>query len=292
MKVCTVEEMRALDKAAIEKFHIDEEILMENAGLSACTVILNEFGVTNKMFLVVCGSGNNGGDGFVVARKLLSSGAEVHVFLLGEQSKFKGAAKKTLEIISKLPVKMESIRSISTLQSAISRCDAVVDAIFGTGLQRDIKGIHREVIDLINKSSKMVFSLDIPSGINGDNGNPMGVSVMADYTISFGGPKLGNILYPGFDRCGKLYVTHICFPPTLYNKNSLKTEINTPSRLPVRASNGHKGVFGDALFIAGAQSYFGAPYFSALGFLKAGGGYSRLALPASMSPHIAAKDRR
>jgi hydroxyethylthiazole kinase-like uncharacterized protein yjeF len=289
MKVCTVDEMRKLDREAIDTFLIKEELLMENAGLSAYTVILNEFGTKDKRFVVVCGSGNNGGDGLVLARKLLSAGASVHIFLLGDRSKFKGAAKRNLEIALTLPLDVEDVRSLGSLQSTISRCDAIVDAIFGTGLEREVKGIYKEIINLINKSKKTVFSLDIPSGINGDTGKPMGVSVMADYTVSFGAPKLGNILYPGFDRCGKLYISHICFPPSLYEKDTLKTEINLPSRLPVRASNGHKGDFGDVLFIAGAKNYYGAPYFSALSFLKAGGGYSRLAIPAGMCPYIAAK---
>jgi hydroxyethylthiazole kinase-like uncharacterized protein yjeF len=289
MKVCTVDEMRNLDREAAEKFLIPEELLMENAGLSAYTVIRSEFGIEAKRFVVVCGSGNNGGDGLVLGRKLLSAGAKVHIFLLGDRRKFKGAAKTNMEIADKLPLDIEEVRSLGSLASTISRCDAIVDAIFGTGLGREVKGIHKEVISLINKSNKTVFSLDIPSGTNGDTGKPMGISVTADYTISFGGPKPGNILYPGFDRCGRLFVSHIGFPPSLYEKDTLKTEISLPSRLPVRASNGHKGDFGDVLFIAGAKTYYGAPYFSALSFLKAGGGYSRLAIPAAMCPHIAAK---
>lgn len=115
----------------------------------------------------------------------------------------------------------------------------------------------------------------------------MGISVCADYTITFGLPKIGNMLYPGYDRGGKLYVTHISFPPRMHASKDLKVAVNTNIPLPPRAVDGHKGTFGQALFIAGASSYYGAPYFAASSFLKAGGGYSRLAAPASIISSIA-----
>jgi len=164
-----------------------------------------------------------------------------------------------------------------------------VDALFGTGLTRVVDGTYREVIHLINQSKKPVFSIDIPSGISGNSGQIMGEAVKSDYTVTFGLPKRGNMLYPGFEHCGKLYVTHISFPPSLYNNDSLKVEMNQPVEPPGRDKKRHKGTFGDVLFIAGASSYLGAPYFSALSFLKAGGGYSRLASPSSITPFVANK---
>ena len=169
------------------------------------------------------------------------------------------------------------------------QCDAIVDALFGTGLTRVVDGTYREVIHLINQSKKPVFSIDIPSGISGNSGQIMGEAVKSDYTVTFGLPKRGNMLYPGFEHCGKLYVTHISFPPSLYNNDSLKVEMNQPVEPPGRDKKRHKGTFGDVLFIAGASSYLGAPYFSALSFLKAGGGYSRLASPSSITPFVANK---
>ena len=287
MKVSTVEEMRNLDKCSIEECGFPQEILMENAGEAAYFVILKDFGIKNKRFVIFCGIGNNGGDGLVVARKIYSNGGDVKIYLLGDEKKFTGAARMNFEIASKIPLNIEHVESIEAVKLDILHSDAIVDAIFGTGLTRNVEGIYKDVIQLINESGKKVFSIDIPSGINGNTGKIMGVAVKSDYTTTYGLPKLGTILYPGYDRCGKLYVSHISFPPSIYD--SIKVETNDPIKLPERVKDAHKGDFGEALFIAGASSYFGAPYFSALSFLKAGGGYSRLAAPLSVTPFIANK---
>jgi len=289
MKVSKVSEMRTLDRTAIEEYGIPEELLMENAGQAVYFVLSQEFGVKDKRFLVVCATGNNGGDGLVVARKIHSDGGEVKVLILGDPGKFKGAPRTNFRIVSRLPIAVEQIESIDAAKADAAHCDAIVDAIFGTGLTRDIGGLYRDIVELINQSGKTVFSVDIPSGVHGDTGEVMGVAVRADYTIAFGLPKVGNLLFPGYDLGGRLYVSHISFPPSMYDADSLKIAVNHAPRLPPRARDGHKGTFGKALFIAGASSYLGAPYFAALSFLKAGGGYSRLAAPKSITPFIGTK---
>jgi hydroxyethylthiazole kinase-like uncharacterized protein yjeF len=250
MKVAKVDEMKDLDRRATDEFGISQDLLMENAGQAVYFVMLQEFGIKNNKFVVLCGGGNNGGDGLVVARKIYSNGGEVKVFLLDDETKFRGAAKRNFEIISRMPIEMSKVSSI----------DSVIAEL-----------------------------LDIPSGINGDTGEVMGVAVEADYTVTFGLPKPGNMLYPGYEHCGKLYVSHISFPPGLYNSDSIKVAINNPVELPERARDTHKGSYGKALFIAGSSNYLGAPYFSALSFLKAGGGLSYLATPKSISPFLASK---
>ena len=289
MKVSTVAQMRNLDRSAIEEFGISDELLMENAGQAVYFAIVKEFGIKNRKFVIFCGGGNNGGDGLVVARKIHSTGGEAKVFLLDDAAKFKGAAKRNFAIASKMPIEISRASSIESIKSAVFHSDAVVDAIFGTGLTREVSGIYKDIIQLISESKKPVFSVDIPSGINGDTGEVMGIAVKADYTTTFGLPKIGNMLYPGYEHCGKLYASHISFPPSLYNADSIKVEVNNPVELPQRNRNAHKGDFGEVLFIAGASSYLGAPYFSALSFLKAGGGYSRLAAPKSISSFLANK---
>ena len=289
MKVSSVDEMRAMDKAAMDTYGIAESLLMENAGLAAYSVLHNEFGVTGKTFLVFCGIGNNGGDGFVVARKIHSNGGLAKVFILGNPGKYTGSAKMNLDITATMPIEIRTIDSAASVSSDIAHCDGIVDAIFGTGLAREVGGLYAEIIEAINASTKTVLSLDIPSGIHGDTGSIMGTAIQADYTVSFGLPKRGNLLMPGCDLGGKLYVTHISFPPALYTAEDLKVEINITPVLPGRYSDGHKGDFGETLFIAGAAGYYGAPYFAALSFLKAGGGYSRLASPEGITPFIANK---
>jgi len=289
MKISNVAEMRALDRTAIEKYGIKEELLMENAGDAVYFVILKEFGIKGKRFLVFCGLGNNGGDGFVIARKLHSNGGFVKVFILGDSQRYRGAAKLNMDILKSLTVEIQEVRDEPSVHTDITHCDVIVDAILGTGLEREVKGLYRDIIDGINKSGKTVFSADIPSGVSGDTGEVMGISVKADYTVTFGLPKLGNLMYPGYDFCGELFVTHISFPPELYDSKHLKLSVSPRISLPPRDSDGHKGSMGQVLFISGASGYQGAPYFAAMSFLKAGGGYSRLAAPESITPFIAGK---
>ena len=289
MKVAKVNEMKDLDRRATEEFGISEDLLMENAGQAVYFVMLQEFGIKNNRFVVLCGSGNNGGDGLVVARKIHSNGGEARVFLLDDETKFRGAARTNFEIISRMPVEISRVDSIDSIISEVLDADAIVDAILGTGLVRKVGGLYKNVIRLINESQRAVFSVDIPSGIDGDTGEVMGVAVKADYTVTFGLPKLGNMLYPGYEHCGKLYVSHISFPPALHDSQAIKVAINNPVELPERARDTHKGSYGKALFVAGSSNYLGAPYFSALSFLKAGGGLSYLATPKSISPFLASK---
>ncbi len=287
MKISSVAEMQAFDQAAINDYGIAEGLLMENAGHAVYEAIRSESGIDGKTFAVLCGTGNNGGDGLVVARKLLSMGGRPTVLLAGDGSRFRGAAAQNFEILSRLPIPVVQCRSATVLREQLAQCDLVVDALLGTGLTRHVDGLYSELVSAVNACGKPVCSIDIPSGISGNTGLVMGAAVRADFTVTFGLPKRGNLLYPGFEHCGKLFVSHISFPPALYE--SCRVEVNQPLELPRRAVDGHKGSFGDVLFVAGAAAYYGAPGLCALAFLKAGGGYSRLASPASIIPIVAAR---
>jgi len=291
MKVSNVAQMRDLDRTAIEKYGIADELLMENAGLAVFEVIRERIGIRKKRFIVFSGAGNNGGDGFVVARKIHAAGGAVKVVLLGNPEKYRGPAKLNWEIVNRLPIEIQPLESADAVVAALRHCDAVVDAIFGTGLSREVGGKYAEVIQVINSTDLPVISVDIPSGVHGDTGGIMGVAVNADATVTFGLPKYGNLLYPGFDNGGQLFVTHISFPPALYASDGFKVMINPAIPLPLRNAAGHKGSFGDALFVAGGSKYYGAPYFAARSFLKTGGGYSRLACPLGIVPAIAAEGK-
>lgn len=289
MKLARVQEMRDMDRRAGSEFGLSEDLLMENAGQAVYVVALQELGIRGKQFAVVCGGGNNGGDGLVVARKIHSSGGDAKVLLLEDEGRFTGAARKNFEILSRMPVEISRVESADSAARAILTSDGVVDAMFGTGLVREVDGVFRDIIQLINTGPGIVFSVDIPSGVNGDTGEVMGLAVQADHTVTFGLPKIGNMLYPGYAHCGELYVSHISFPPELYDSDDIKLALNTPVELPERAGDTHKGTCGKALFIAGSTGYLGAPYFSAMSFLKAGGGLSYLAAPKSISSFLANK---
>jgi len=291
MKVACVSEMRKLDKRAVEKYGIDEILLMENAGNAVFYAIEKEIGIKGKKILVLSGSGNNGGDGMVVARKFFSNGIEVKFFLLTEENKLKGITKKNFEILKKTGISIKQSPSQSDIKKALTETDVVVDAMLGTGLSGEVKGIYKKAIEFVNKSGKKVVSVDIPSGINGDTGEVMGTAVKSDITVTFGLPKTGNLNYPGYEHWEKLFVSHISFPPELYNDKAIKTAINYPLPLEKRGKDTHKGSFGKCLFISGSKNYLGAPYFSAMSFLKAGGGLSYLATPESISSFIGKKGR-
>lgn len=287
MKVSTVEQMRELDRRAIQDFGIPETVLMENAGLACYRVIQEETEVSGRAFVVFCGVGNNGGDGLVVARKLHSNKGRVTAVVMGDPESYSGASRDNCERAERAGVKLVLRPSHEEMQALVGEADVLVDALLGTGLTRDVGGAYKDAVEILNASGLPVFSADIPSGVDGDTGQIRGVAVQARHTVTFGLPKLGNLLYPGASRGGRLWVTHISFPPKLYEDKGIRVEVSRPRPLKDRPEDGHKGSFGDVLFVAGAAGYFGAPSFSSLSFLKAGGGYSRLAAPKSVVPHVA-----
>ncbi len=289
MKVSSVAQMRMMDRTAIDEDGIPEILLMENAGLAATQVIVDHYVVTGRRWLVLCGVGNNGGDGLVVARQLHSRGAQVQVVILGDAARYGEAAAANLAMVQALKLPLLQPEAVDSIFGALSSCDGVVDGLLGTGITRPVQGLYAAVIEAVNGSGKPVVSLDIASGVNGDTGQVMGVAIQAAHTITFGLPKAGNLLYPGFALCGELWVTHIGFSPRLTTDDGLQLAVNDPVKVPQRDVEGHKGTFGDTLFVAGAGAYYGAPYFGAMACLKAGGGYVRLATPASVASVVAAR---
>jgi len=287
MRVTSVSEMRDLDRTAIERYGITQDLLMENAGAAVAQTVMSRYGSQGIKVLVFLGIGNNGGDGFVAARKLHSNGASVTAIVIGDPSRYSGAARSNLERAMLLPFEIYPAETMESITPLIRDADIVVDALFGTGITRAVGGFYRDVIEAVNENARAIVSVDIPSGINGDTGEVMGTAVRADVTVTFGLPKRGSLLYPGYGYCGDLVVTHLSFPPEEYDNPDIAVQINTPVRIPPRRTDGHKGTFGNVLCIAGAAGYYGAPYFSAASFLKTGGGYARLATPRSVAPFIA-----
>jgi NAD(P)H-hydrate epimerase len=289
MKVSSVEAMRGMDRLAIQNYGIPELLLMEHAGMAAVQVLTRHYPVAGKRWVILCGAGNNGGDGLVVARLLHSRGADVVTVLLGDPARYGEAAAANLAIVRQMGLALHTGLDAAQVGGLIGPCDGIVDGLLGTGIARPVEGLYAEVIDLVNACGKPVVSLDIPSGVQGDTGRVLGKAVRADHTVTFGLPKAGNLLYPGFEYSGNLWVSHIGFPPGLTTVDTLPLATNDPVDLPPRSATGHKGSFGDTLFVAGAGSYYGAPYFAATAFVKAGGGYGRLATPPGVAAVVAGR---
>jgi NAD(P)H-hydrate epimerase len=292
MKMSSVAAMRAMDRQAIEQWGIPELLLMEHAGMAATQVLVRHYPVQGARWVVLCGVGNNGGDGLVVARLLYSRGAEVAIWLLGDATRFGEAAAANLAIVRQMGLPIETLQptnSTAALTARLASCDGIVDGLLGTGITRPLEGLLAQVVEAVNGSGTPTVSLDIPSGVQGDTGCILGTAICASHTITFGLPKIGNLLYPGYAQGGTLWVSHIGFPPALYADQALPLATNEPVLLPPRAVAGHKGTFGDTLFVAGAGAYYGAPYFAATAFMKAGGGYGRLATPPGVAAVVAGR---
>ena len=290
MKIGTARDVRRLDEAVIAEYGVGQAVLMENAAIAARDVVARRWGIADRDILVVCGTGNNGGDGFALARLLYARGAAVTILAAGEVDRMSGAAADNAAIAGRLP--LEILRLESAPRPPIldrhdfERYDLIVDALFGTGLSRDVDGRYAQLIRRLNDARPPILALDIPSGIDADTGEVLGCAVRADATVSFGIPKRGNLLYPGFEHGGALYHSEISFPPEVTGDESLDTSVNIPPDPPPRSPSGHKGSFGKILIVGGSASYRGAPTLAAAAALKSGAGYARLAVPAELVPQI------
>ena len=196
MRVCYSDEMRKADSIAIEKYGIPGVVLMENAAL-ACVAEIEKLNsdVSKLKVAIFCGKGNNGGDGFAIARHLYSKNCDVTVFLTSG-TEFKGDALINFEIIKRMNLKIINLKEVP---GDLDRYDLIVDAIFGTGIKGKITGFNFELIDAINQYSKYTLSVDIPSGINADTGEVCSVCVNAYKTVTFAAYKAGLLMYPGAD---------------------------------------------------------------------------------------------
>ncbi len=288
MKIVNSEEMRNIDRKAMDEYGIPGLILMERAGLSVAQRIKENF--PPKNVIIFSGKGNNGGDGLVVGRCLSNWGWPVKIFLLSEGSELKGDARANLDIASRLGIPIRHVKGLiqRDLKDAI-----IVDAIFGTGLNDVVKGISGAVIDKINNSGSPVVSVDMPSGISADTGEVLGRAVKAQMTVTFGLPKRGLILYPGAFYAGRLYIEDIGLPTALTEDGSLSVETiertDISRLLPVRLPWVHKGNLGHCLVIAGSTGKTGAACMTADAALRIGAGLVTLGIPEGLNPIIEEK---
>ncbi|MCL2244033.1 MAG: NAD(P)H-hydrate dehydratase [Treponema sp.] len=266
MKVVTSGQMRMIERIAIEEMGIPSILLMENAAINItkhCLRIID--GKQNAKVLIVCGSGSNGGDGMAIARHLHVKGTEVKVLFAGDMNAVMNDSEINLQIIKKMGIPIESIQyadNHQNIQAVIETSDLVVDAMLGTGLDRNIGGNYKILTEMINRYAKYILSVDMPSGVHSDTGRVMGNAVKASETVTLGYPKTGILTYPGAEYAGKVHVEDIGIPDALIDK--VKTEANTLTAdeagnlLPERRQRSNKGNYGKILVFAGSNDMPGA----------------------------------
>ena len=264
------EGMRALDRHTIEELGVPGPVLMESAGRAVAEAVLAR---RPRRVHVVCGAGNNGGDGLVAARHLHALGVEVDVALLGAP---RGDAAAQLE----------RARAFGVAEGDGAGADLIVDAIFGTGLARAVEGAAARAIQAINAREACVVAVDLPSGLDADTGQVHGVAVRADETITFGLPKLGLALEPGRSLAGAVSVARIGIAeraPGVEAEAELWTRAGAAALLPERRSEGHKGSFGHVLVVAGAEGKTVAAALATRAAIRGGAGLVTLACPAGLN---------
>lgn len=290
-----------IDREAIAD-GIDSKLLMKNAGSGVSKKILSDF--ENKSLkraargLVICGSGNNGGDGFVAAGDLLDYGMKVSVFYLSPVNKFSSDSLFYFEKLRSAGgdeiyyLDLEDNKILSLFEEEIRKADFVIDAIFGTGLHGDdIYGPSKEAIGIINSargenSDLTIYSVDIPSGIDSDSGKVLGTAVMADKTITFGCKKIGLVNYPGADFTGEIEIIDIGIPEKYYDMYEQVFEPGfrwVAENIPVKESWTYKHKAGSLLVIAGSIGFTGAAAMTCMSALRSGAGIVSLVCPRELN---------
>jgi NAD(P)H-hydrate epimerase len=292
MRLVKAAEMQELDRLTTRKLGISGIVLMENAGRGASRLFLNHFDpLPGSHVLVLCGSGNNGGDGYVMARYLFQAGLKVTVAVLSELSRISNDALTNLEIILNMGFDIMEVPDMggwTELKRELEDCDYIIDGILGTGLSTPVRGLYSQVIEEVNSLEKPVLAVDIPSGINADTGQIMGTAIEADITVTFGFPKVGELISPGAELTGRLTRIDISIPDTVADQVPAEFHMIEPNYFKdffhMERQDIHKGDRGHILVIAGSIGKTGAAVLTATGALRAGAGLVTLGVPESLNP--------
>lgn len=285
MKIVTGNEMREIDRIAIEERNIPSPDLMERAGQSVANLIIGQ--VYPRSVAVVTGKGNNAGDGFVTARYLHEAGVHVILVMLAKEDQLSGEA-----LINYNRLSPQIPRFICVMENQVAMnlegIDCVVDAIMGTGVQGDLRGLYAGAVKAINNCKATIVSVDIPSGLPADVEHFDGLCIRADYTVTMGLPKLGMTQYPAAGYCGKVSVAWLGFPDDLLkeespSKCSMISHERIKKILPQRPPDGHKGTFGSVLVVGGSIGMTGAVSMTALSAARSGAGLVFAAIPHSLN---------
>ncbi|MEH7097367.1 NAD(P)H-hydrate dehydratase [Neobacillus vireti] len=299
MWVAGQKEMQQLDHYTIDKLGLPGVVLMENAGARVVEEIVASSTHVNPRVMILAGSGNNGGDGFVIARRLYDLGFDLLLCLVVPPERIKGDAKVHFDVYRnrQLPILYLHESSLEMVKSEMNQADLIVDALLGTGISGPVREPFASVISLINEygGRKLIISVDIPSGMNSDSGKVEGTAVKATKTITFVFPKRGFFLQDGPKFVGEWKAVDISVPPSIVEELGLAlprvvTKELVNHSVPHRPKHGHKGTFGHVLVVGGSKFYVGAPIFSAKAALNAGAGLVTLAVPESIYPMAAAQN--
>lgn len=295
MIVVSAEEMRRLDRLTIEKYGVPSLALMERAGRGVAQAILRRFlPAARKGVLVVAGKGNNGGDGLVAARLLREKGIACEVLLLGRKDELSPDAAANLKAYEKRRGKVRELGGDlgAELGGRLQRAGLAVDALLGTGLKKEVEGLYAQAIDFLNASGVPVVAVDLPSGLDADSGRPLGRAVRAALTVTFGFPKIGQVIHPGIGHVGELAVVDIGIDPRAVEEVQprcrLMEEDEVAALVPRREPDSHKGTYGHLLIVAGSRGKTGAAALAARGALRVGTGLVTLAAPRSLNDIYAA----
>jgi hydroxyethylthiazole kinase-like uncharacterized protein yjeF len=296
MRILTADQMREADRFTIEDIGIPSLVLMENAGRQVVAAMEASFAsqLAGRV-AVLCGRGNNGGDGFVVARTLLQRGIDASVFVIGALGDVRGDARINLDILGRLGVTVVEIGDEQSWElhfSEIGKCTLIVDAIFGTGLRSPVAGMMETVIADINAAEIPVVAIDLPSGISADTPQLIGDCVQASMTVTLAAPKLPLVLPPAETHAGDVVIADIGIPyEVIEGLDGPRVELLTPEQLRLtiepRAADSHKGDYGRVTVVAGSRGKTGAAHLAAMGALKSGAGLVTVATPRGCLPIVA-----
>ncbi len=273
----TRESVRAIDVDAVDRLGLPSLVLMENAGAGAARLIRERFHGSLERVAIVGGIGQNGGDAWVVARHLLHAGIQCECVLVGDPAKVSGDAALNLATLRALGVKVENAQTRASVGPALQRATSIVDGLFGTGLDRALRGEVAAIVDAINARGVSVCALDLPSGIDANTGQVLGSAVRARLTATFAAHKRGLHQHPGAAHAGEVVLVSIGVPAPASDEVALAERSDLSAQLPQRADDGHKSRHGDVLVIAGSAGKTGAAFLSALGAMRAGAGLVTIA---------------
>lgn len=278
MNILTSEEMASIDRRAIETYGIPSIVLMENAAIGVAETILENYPEARSA-LIVCGTGNNGGDGFAVARHLHQREMIVTLVLAGKAEKLEGDAKTNYEVCTRLGLTVATIESedeVGEVGNLGQSADLVVDALFGTGLDRPVEGYRADLIESLNALAVPIVAVDLPSGLRGSSADVDGVVIEADLTVTFARPKIPHVFAPAADLCGTVVVADISIPDAAVDDEDCRLDLITPVEVVTlvepRRPDTHKGTYGHVALIAGSEGRAGAAIMAARSAVRGGAG--------------------